>query len=165
MLITDNVSSAGTASLVEEAFAGDTGYYAINSMNAATYDCSSSGVISSITTPSFNAYLFEGLNVFGSGNRYNMFRIYKYMKAGAYDFQIYTAKSSNRGIISLYIDDTNIGSVDMYNATTAQTMMAITNFSVSTSKIHKIELRADAQNASSTGYYNAWTYIHLYPHV
>jgi hypothetical protein len=87
------------------------------------------------------------------------------MKAGTYDFRIFTAKGQNRGIISLYIDDTSIGSVDMYSAVTTQTTMTITNFSVSSSKIHKIDLRADDKNGSSSGYYNAWTYIHLYPHV
>jgi hypothetical protein len=165
MIETSEITATGTTTLTNRYEPSDGQVYVFWSIECALYDCSSTGVITAAYNGTFPAETFLYTAQRGSNSQFNMYRLNKYMKAGTYDCLIYCYKNSDRGIASLYIDGSSCGTTDMYASTAAGAALSITNFTVTGSKYHTIDLRMDTRHASSSAYAALWSSIRFYLHT
>jgi hypothetical protein len=76
-----------------------------------------------------------------------------YLAAGTYTLVVLHEKYNNRGIISILINGTSIGTIDCYAVSQAFNVRStITGISVTTSGLKTISVKVSDKNASSTGY-------------
>jgi hypothetical protein len=168
MLATNDITCTGLMSHADLPEPNDSGIYVFNTVQCYFYKCSSSGVITSQAT-SLVVYTdaagnYQALNI--SGDQFDMYRMNEYMKGGTYDAIIYAMTYTTRGIASLYIDDSLKGTADMYSAAApVSTAFSISNFTVTGSKFHTIDIRQDTRNPSASQYNLLWTALKIYPHV
>lgn len=85
------------------------------------------------------------------------------LKAGSYTLEISHLKRPGDGIISFYIDDALIGTLDAYNSTTTNINRYSLNFTLSTTGTHTFKAVVASKNASSTGYAFAASAALIYP--
>ncbi|HEY8998887.1 MAG TPA: hypothetical protein VIM53_01070 [Candidatus Saccharimonadales bacterium] len=72
--------------------------------------------------------------------------------AGTYSLELYHLPFTNRGIYTIKIDSTTVGTIDGYAGSLATARSVLTNISVATSGQHTVTLLMATQNASSTGF-------------
>lgn len=80
--------------------------------------------------------------------------------AGTYNFAIQMATTTNRGIITVKIDGSSVGTIDLYSASLAYNVKKSIYGIVLTSGIHTVQFIAATKNASSGGYlvvYSCWS--------
>jgi hypothetical protein len=165
MIETSEITATGTTTLTNRYEPSDGQVYVFGSIECALYSCSASGVISAAYNGTFPADNFLYTAQKGSSSQFNMYRLNKYMKEGAYDCTIYCYRYTDRGIATLYIDGSSCGTADMYAASQGVASLTITNFAVTGSKYHTIDLRMDTKNGSASHYTGLWSSIRFYPHT
>jgi hypothetical protein len=75
------------------------------------------------------------------------------LRAGTYKVKLLTHADNNRGIVTITVDSTDIGTIDLYaGSTTLNTYRTATGLVVSTTGLHAIRLTGKTKNASSSGY-------------
>lgn len=72
--------------------------------------------------------------------------------AGTYALELYHLPFTNRGIYTIKIDGTTVGTIDGYAASLAAARNTLTGLSVATSGQHTITLLMATQNVSSSGF-------------
>lgn len=89
---------------------------------------------------------------------YDFWRIYLPFVAGTYTFTIDHGATTDRGIVSVVIDGTTVGSFDSYTTGALQNykQSSITGISIPSTKLCKVELQINSKNASSSNYYFVW---------
>jgi hypothetical protein len=81
--------------------------------------------------------------------------------AGTYTIGFNAEKAINRGIVDVYIDAVEVGSVDLYNGSTVMNYRAaITGISIAEGA-HTLKLQVDGKNASSSDHYFSTSGINL----
>jgi hypothetical protein len=125
---------------------------------------SAPGVLSSITTQIGFASSSAGVEseryglyiLPGTSGQYIFWRTSANFVSGTYTFSLDYAANPDRGIMTLKIDDVTAGTIDMYASTTTQGFGQITNISIPSTKVCKIEMQINTKNASSSNYYFIW---------
>ena len=168
MQTVDELYTTGVASLPQTVLSNDIRRYSFLGMEGVLYHCSSSGVI---VQPKCYAlyinstqYLAEG----GAGYaQYDMLRFNIYMTEGTYDLQAFVMRYLDRGRSSLYIDGVYKGYLENFLAGGGFDFVYIylTNFTVTGSKIHTVDLRMDTKDPSSIAYDTLNSCYTFYPHV
>jgi len=75
-----------------------------------------------------------------------------YLAAGTYKIWLIGARDSDRGIMDIYIDDTEVASFDMYGASAPKKIWSDSGNVVSVSGLKTIKIKADGKNADSSNY-------------
>jgi hypothetical protein len=122
----------------------------LHPMGAMTFKCSSSGVITSFANIDM---LYDIMSPYITpANQFDMYRWVVNLTAGTYMFRMYYATSVDRGKPHLYVDNIFHIAFDAYTSTLgkAQTSFSVT---INNTGTHKIELRIDDKNPSSSNYY------------
>jgi mucin-19 len=89
--------------------------------------------------------------------QFDFWRTYINLVAGTYTFRLNHATSGDRGIATIVLDSTTIGTIDTYSPSSTITISEITGISVASSGVFKVELQINTKNASSSNYYLLWT--------
>lgn len=75
------------------------------------------------------------------------------LATGTYKFEIYYVKGNNCGILTLQIDGSSVGTIDMYNGSTSYDISgSITGIVVATAGLKTVSLKIATKNASSSNY-------------
>lgn len=75
------------------------------------------------------------------------------LTAGTYDFIMWGDTNVNGGIVHVYVDGTEVGTIDWYaNPGTSANRKVITGFAVPSSKIQNVQLKMHTKNGASGGY-------------
>lgn len=77
---------------------------------------------------------------------------YVALSKGTWTFQVYYYRDTNRGIATVSIDDTTVGTVDMYGASQRNTSGTIASISITRTGVHKLKIAMATKNGSSSGY-------------
>lgn len=85
------------------------------------------------------------------------------LKAGSYTLEITHLKRPGDGIVSFYINDSLIGTLDAYNSSTTNINRYTVNFTLNTTGTHTFKAVVANKNASSTGYAFAASAALIYP--
>ena len=131
----------------------------LDPMGCTPCNGSAAGVFSSVATNTIAVSSSYG-EVYGSyipsSSIYNFWRTYVNLVAGTYRFYIDYGVNTDRGIITLALDGTSVGTIDTYGAGPNAVIGSISGIVVSTTKMYRLELQMNSKNASSTGYYLVW---------
>jgi len=76
-----------------------------------------------------------------------------YLAAGTYRIWLVYVRYTDRGILDIYVDDTEVASFDMYGSSSQCEITSDSGNTISTSGLKTIKLKVDGQNASSSGYH------------
>lgn len=109
-------------------------------------------------TQNYNVYSFQDTPALNDANE-NGFII----DAGTYTLNILGYTSLDCAISTIYVDGTSIGTLDWYSAASVPNVIQSIASVVLTAGYHKIEVKAESQNGSSTDYYLNFTKIWLTP--
>lgn len=85
------------------------------------------------------------------------------LKAGNYNLELIYLRRTDSGIVNLYLDGSQIGTIDAYSSTNSNVNRLILNFSVTTTGIHSFKLVVAGKNASSSGFSFAATAVLINP--
>ena len=119
------------------------------------YSGSAPGVQTAIVTPIVGTAGFggdTGTLLISPGTQYHFWRTYVNLVKGTYTFRLLYGKHTDRGIVSIVINGTSYGTIDMYGSPSASGIGIITNISISSTDIYKLELQVNSKNASSGSY-------------
>jgi hypothetical protein len=107
------------------------------------------GTISAIDNRFLHNYTMES-----SGAQNDEINFDLIIAAGTWTFELIHQKSSARGICTLSLDGTSIGTIDMYNGTSVlSTRSSVTGVSVATTGKKRLRLKMATKNASASSYY------------
>lgn len=88
------------------------------------------------------------------GNQNDEIQYKVFLQAGTYSFSIVSDKDVNRGIYTVSIDGTSVGTSDAYSSTRVYVaVLTLTGITVATSAVHTLDIKMATKNASSSGYY------------
>ena len=130
----------------------------IHPMACAAYTASAPGVstglgtFQSVTTPDvqYSTYYI------GSGLIYSFWRTYVNLVAGTYLFRLHHTKSTDRGIVSIVLNGSTVGTIDTYNGSLVDVATEVTGIVIGSTGTFKLELQMNSKNASSAAYYFLW---------
>jgi hypothetical protein len=79
------------------------------------------------------------------------------LAAGTWTFKLYHTQSTNRGIYTVSLDGSSVGTIDGYNASPINNVTSsITSISVGTTQKYELKLKMATKNGSSSGYYGSF---------
>ena len=126
----------------------------VHPMQCTAHNASSAGVSTGLVTPgaigSGQANDFPGFQI--NNTQYQFWRTYVNMVGGTYRVRLHTSKNTDRGIVSIIINGTTVGTVDLY-ATGADYLYEVDTAAITTSGTYKVELQVNSKNASSSSYF------------
>jgi hypothetical protein len=127
-------------------------------MSCQLFSASAAGVSTGVVSP----LIGTGGTDFGGlyknpPAQFDFWRTYINLVAGTYTFRLIYATSADRGIATIVLNGTSIGTLDTYSASSTITIGEITAISVATSGVFKVELQVNTKNGSSSNYYLLWT--------
>jgi hypothetical protein len=130
----------------------------ITAMSCELFSGSAAGVSTGVVSPLIgtSGTDFGGLYKNPSA-QFDFWRTYINLVAGTYTFRLVYGSSGDRGIATIVLDSTTIGTIDTYSASSTITIGEITSISVASSGVFKVELQINTKNASSSNYYLLWT--------
>ena len=85
------------------------------------------------------------------------------LKSGNYKLELLYGTGTNRGIASIYFNDSLIGTLDSYSSSGSNQIKYNINFSASTSGRHKLKIVIANKNTSSSGYRFSATALFINP--
>jgi hypothetical protein len=105
--------------------------------------------------PQFESSCFLGGNIYNSThNDLDQISWKAFLAAGTYTLRVVYGKAGNQGIADFYIDDVEVGSVDMYAASASlNNIYTVTGITVSTSGLKTIKAKVEGKNISSGDHY------------
>jgi hypothetical protein len=113
---------------------------------------------STITNVTVIIYYFD---IESNGTQNATIYWYVGLSGGTWDIGLMHNTGTNRGIYSVQVDDTEVGTVDGYAGVAAKNVIsAVTGVAISAGK-RKIALKMATKNASSSSYYGAITHLQL----
>jgi hypothetical protein len=85
------------------------------------------------------------------------------LEAGTWEFELIHGKGNNRGIYTVSLDGTSVGTIDGYTASagTFNDVSTITGISVATTSVKTLNLKMATKNASSSSYFGVINAIQL----
>jgi hypothetical protein len=130
----------------------------IAAMSSQLFSGSAAGVSSGVVTPSITTNGTDfGCLYKNSPGQFDFWRTYINLISGTYTFRIDYAASVDRGIVTVVLNGSSVGTVDTYAASNSRNIGTITGITISNSANYKVELQMNTKNASSTNYYLIWT--------
>jgi len=87
-----------------------------------------------------------------SGAQNNQIDYKSYFTGGTYSFRVKFDRNTDRGIITLLVDGSSVGTVDTYGTSARNQLGTITGISIPAGA-HTISLKVESKNASSSAYY------------
>lgn len=134
-----------------------TGVAFVHALGCTLHSASAAGVSTGLVTPTVGTFAAaDGLSYYKLGPAiYDFWRTYVNLVAGTYTFRLHCGLNSDRGIVSVVLNSTTIGTLDLYGGL-ADSLQSITGIVVATSGVYKLELQVNSKNASSTNYYMIW---------
>jgi len=88
------------------------------------------------------------------------------LAAGTWTFDIFTAKQTNFGIVTVSIDASSVGTIDLYNNPNQTFLtvgvLSITGISVATAGKKRLLLKMATKNGSSSNYYCDVSWVRMY---
>jgi len=85
----------------------------------------------------------------------------RFFPAGTYTMSVVAHKDANRGIITAYLDATNLGTMDLYNASSLYNQIVqITSISVSAG-FQTLKFKMETKHGSSSGFYGCISKIRM----
>lgn len=85
------------------------------------------------------------------------------LKQGTYTLELTHLKRTTDGIVSIYIDDVLVTTLDAYNSSTTNTNRLLTTISIASTGTHTFKSVVTGKNSSSTGYGFAASAVLIYP--
>ena len=82
--------------------------------------------------------------------------------AGTKTLQLLAVTSSDRGIITFYLDDVSQGTIDLYSASIVYNVFNTLSVTVVGTKVHSLKLKMETKNGSSSNYVTSITFMRLY---
>lgn len=98
------------------------------------------------------SYEFARYASISSAAQNDVYELSFILKAGSYNLTFLYDKGTTRGIASIYLDDSLIGSIDCYNGSTVAVNRTSYIITISKSGVHTLKIKMLSKNASSTGY-------------
>ena len=85
------------------------------------------------------------------------------LAAGTWDFELIHHKNTDRGIYTVYLDSTNIGTIDgyLFIGYVGNQIGSITGITVATSAKYRLKLKMATKNGGSSNYYGDISHIRL----
>lgn len=74
------------------------------------------------------------------------------LRAGTYTVSVLFLRLTSNGIVDIYVDGTNVGSVDLYGSSANNAWGTISNVVVKFDGFHAVKCVTNGKNASSSGY-------------
>jgi hypothetical protein len=107
-------------------------------------------------------YAFGG-DVESGGNQNDAKWWYLFLTAGTWAIDLLYATGPNRGIVSVQLDDVQVGTLDAYHALPVikNNRASVTGITVGWTGVHKVSLVMSSKNASSSAYYGTITSLAL----
>jgi hypothetical protein len=84
-----------------------------------------------------------------------------FIPEGDLTFNMRTTTRDNAGIGDVYLDDTQIGSIDCYSAVLTTDVLKSFNFTNATAGFKTLKFKVPTKNGSSTGYRFYITYVYV----
>jgi len=128
----------------------------IKAMSSQLFSASSAGVPTGVVTPLFGSGTDYGCLYKSSSAQYDFWRTYINLVAGTYTFRLEYGTSTDRGIATVLLNGTSVGTIDTYSASNTHSLGTITGIVIGTSGTYKVELQVNTKNASSSNYYFIW---------
>ena len=130
----------------------------INALGCSVHSASAPGVSTGIVTPAIGGFVANDvLGMYKSPPaQYDFWRTYVNLAAGTYTFRLHTARGTDRGIFTIIVGSTTVGTIDSYNASNIDGIIDLTNIVIASTGVYKIELQCNSKNASSSNYAVVW---------
>jgi hypothetical protein len=130
----------------------------IAAMSSQLFSASSAGVSTGAVTPIISTSSTDfGCLYKNPPGQFDFWRTYINLIAGTYTFRLDYATSGDRGIVTVVLNGTSVGTIDTYLASNTRGIGAITSITIANSGNYKVELQVNTKNASSSNYYFLWT--------
>ena len=107
----------------------------------------------------FSTTYYGNLRRFSGAGQNNYISWDVALVAGTWAFRVLGGTGADHGIISLRLDDVEVGTIDQYAVATTRHIGSVTGVVVATSGIKRLKIQMATKNASSSGYYCDLSYI------
>lgn len=107
-------------------------------------------------------YIYNGYYINSTSADGDNFTLNFRCVAGTYDLKFNASKSTNRGVVDVYIDGSEEGSFDLYSdPVEPANVEKITGITIATTGAHTLKFQLDGKNGSSLDYFAVFQGIHL----
>lgn len=128
----------------------------IQPIACAWFLASQAGVLTSKSTPTYYKDSNNWRGWYGSVTQYNFVRTYVNLVSGTYTFRIVYVRNTDRGIITVKLNDAQITTIDTYSDSLTSGTSEVDSISVTLTGVQKLELQMNTKNANSTNYQFEW---------
>lgn len=85
------------------------------------------------------------------------------LTTGTYQFVVCHTKANSSGIVTIYLNDVQIGQTDFYSSTTQNNQRYICNFTVTDKGMQRFKVQVTSKNASSLNYFFNVSNVQCFP--
>lgn len=83
------------------------------------------------------------------------------LSSGTYTLTVVTFKDTDRGIMTVAIDGTSVGTLDTYDTQAVLIDSTLTGLAVTSTAVHTLKITMATKNASSSSYVGVINALHL----
>lgn len=134
-----------------------TGVAFVHALACTLHSASAAGVSTGLVNPGILSFIAaDALSYYKTTAAiYDFWRTYVNLVAGTYTFRLHCGVNTDRGIVTVVLNSTTVGTIDLY-ASLSDSLKTVAGIVVATSGVYKLELQVNSKNASSTNYYFGW---------